>query len=128
MSRERVYSSNADRQAAYRARLAERRRLTQSGRLTGRLRELEMALAVAIRRAEAAEARAARAERDAADRDQLACDLAAALGRVDEMEATAAELRRQLADAATAIPYLQAPAGLNRAARRAAERDPRRGR
>jgi hypothetical protein len=120
-----VYSSNADRQAAYRARLAERTRLSQSGRIAGRLQELETATADAMRRAEAAEARAAQAERDASDRDQLARGLGAALGCVAEMEATVAGLHRQLAAATTTTV---SPPGLNRAARRAAERDRRRGR
>ncbi|MFZ0226649.1 MAG: hypothetical protein WAL41_06845 [Mycobacterium sp.] len=126
MGRERVYWSNADRQAAYRARLTERMRLSQSGRLTGRLRGLEMALAVATRCAEDAEARATKAERDAAERDRLGRDLAAALGRVADLEATVAGLRRQLAAATTTTASPPETAGLNRAARRAAERDRRR--
>ena len=126
MGRERVYSSNADRQAAYRARLAERRRHDGTGRLSGRIRDLGTALAAATSRAEAAEARTARAERDAADRDQLGRDLAVALGRVADLEATVAGLRRQLAAATTATASPPGPAGLNRAARRAAERQQRR--
>ena len=126
MGRERVYSSNADRQAAYRARLAERRRPDGTGRLTGRIREIGTALAAATSRAEVAEARTARAERDAADRDQLGRDLAVALGRVADLEATVAGLRRQLAAATTATASPPGPAGLKRAARRAAERQPRR--
>jgi hypothetical protein len=118
MARERLYSSNADRQAAYRARLAERSRLDGTGRLTGRIRGLETALAAATRRAEDAEARATRAEQDAAERD-----LATALGRVADLEATVAGLRHQLAHAG-ASPSGQAV--LNRAARRAAERQQRR--
>lgn len=54
MCSERVYSSNAERQAAYRARLAERTRLTRAGQLTGRLRQVEAALDDATRRAKAA--------------------------------------------------------------------------
>ena len=90
MGRERVYSSNADRQAAYRARLAERRR------------------------------------HDAAGRDQLGRDLAAALGRVADLEATVAGVHRQLAAETTATASPPGTAGLNRAARRAAERQQRR--
>jgi hypothetical protein len=118
MGRERLYSSDAERQAAYRARLAERTRLARAGQLTGRLRQLETALADAIRRAEAAEARAARAEHDAARRHDLERDLAAALGRVAELEATVAGLRRQLAHATTTTASPPRSAGLNRAARR----------
>src|SRR5580658_2044536 len=72
MPRQRAYASNAERQAAYRARLAERARLAGSGQLIARFAELEAAHAAAVRRAEAAEARAARAEHDATvarDRD-----------------------------------------------------------
>ena len=123
MGRERLYSSNAERQAAYRARLAERTRLDNAGRPTGRLAELEAALAAATRRAEAAEARAARAERDAVCRHDLERDLAVALGRVADLEAVVTGLHHQLAEDTTATA---GPPGLNRAARRAAERDRRR--
>jgi hypothetical protein len=126
MSRERIYSSDAERQAAYRARLAERTSPAGTGQLTVRLRGLETALAAATRRAEDAEARAARAERDAADRDQLGRDLATALGRVADLEATVAELRRQLTSTAADASGPASTAGLNRAARRAAKRDRRR--
>jgi hypothetical protein len=126
MGRERVYSSDAERQAAYRARLAERTSPAGTGQLTVRLRGLETALAAATRRAEDAEARAARAERDAADRDQLGRDLATALGRVADLEATVAELRRQLTSTAADASGPASTAGLNRAARRAAERQQRR--
>jgi hypothetical protein len=123
MGRERVYSSNAERQAAYRARLAERRGLDGTGRLSGRLAQLEAALAAATRRAEAAEARAARAESDAVCRHDLERDLAVALGRVADLEATLAGLHRRLAPDTTTTA---SPPGLNRAARRAAERQQRR--
>jgi hypothetical protein len=127
MGRERVYSSNADRQAAYRARLAQRTRLDGSGQLTRRLRELETALADATRRAEVAEARAARTAHDAATgRHRFDCDLATALGRVADLEATVAGLRRQLAEATTTTASPPGSAGLNRAARWAAERQQRR--
>jgi len=87
MGRVRVYSSNAERQAAYRARLAEPRRPDGTGQLTRRLAQLETALADATRRAEAAEAHAARAEHDTACRRDLERDLAIALGRVADLEA-----------------------------------------
>jgi hypothetical protein len=126
MSRERVYSSNAERQAAYRARLAERRGLDDTGRLTARLRELETALTDATRWAEAAEPRPARAESDAARRHDLERDLAVALGRVADLEATVAGLNRQLAQDTTTTASRSGSAGLNRAARRAVERQQRR--
>jgi hypothetical protein len=52
MPRERLYNSNAERQAAYRERLAERQDLAESGQLVARLAELETTLAAAVRRAE----------------------------------------------------------------------------
>jgi hypothetical protein len=52
MPRERLYNSNAERQAAYRDRLAERQDLAESGQLVARLAELETTLAAAVRRAE----------------------------------------------------------------------------
>lgn len=67
MPRARLYASNAERQADYRARLAERRALADSGELVDRVVELEAALAAARRREEAAEGRFTRAERQAAD-------------------------------------------------------------
>jgi len=117
MSLERVYSSNAERRAAYRARLAERRGLDGTGRLTGRLAELEAALADATRRAEAAEARAARAEHDAGCGHDLERDLAVALGRVADLEVTVAELRRQLAHATSATASPPGTAGCSTAQR-----------
>lgn len=126
MGRERVYSSNAERQAAYRARLAERTRLARAGQLTGRVGEFEAALAATTRRAEAADARAARAESDAVCRHDLERDLAVALGRVADLEATVTGLRRRLAENTTTTASPPGPAGLNRAARRSAERDRRR--
>jgi hypothetical protein len=144
MPRERIYSSNAERQAAYRARVAEHHALAGSGQLVSRVRELEAALAAMTRRAENAEQRAVRAEaqvgefrdrsntrdRNAAarpdrtppgpkGRDQVR--LLAAMQRIAELEATIDGLHQQLA--AAAAPKA---AGPNRAARRAAERDQRR--
>jgi hypothetical protein len=126
MSRERIYSSDAERQAAYRARLAERTRPAGTGQLTARLRDLETALAATTRHAEDAEARAAQAEREVAARDHFGRDLTAALGRVADLETTVAELRRQLAAATTTTASAAGTTGLNRAARRAVERDRRR--
>lgn len=62
MPRDRLYTSNADRQAAYRARLAEQRTLAGTDAVVARLRSLDAALADAERRTEAAETRAATAE------------------------------------------------------------------
>jgi uncharacterized protein involved in exopolysaccharide biosynthesis len=78
-----MYSSNAERQAAYRDRLNQRQALAESGQLVARLVELETALAAANRRAEVAEARAVRAERDATTaRDRYAELLATRPARV----------------------------------------------
>ena len=63
VSRQRLYESNAQRQAAYRARLAERLRLAGTDDVAARLGQLEWALADAERRAAAATRRAVRAER-----------------------------------------------------------------
>lgn len=149
MPRERIYESNAERQAAYRARIADRQTLAESGQLTRRLAELERALAAADRRADRAEQKAAKAERQAAaarDRyaDLLATrphrlggapgwakdrvedrQLSAPLDRVAELEATVAELRARLATSSASAGTSTSP-GLNRAQRRAAERDRRR--
>ena len=148
MPRARLYASNAERQAAYRARLAERRALADSEELVARVVELESALAAAIRRVEDAEQRVTRAEGQATDaresysallatrplgiagapgwaKDRLADQLAAALQRVAELEATVVELQHRLASAETRRDVSGA-SGANRAARRAAERDRRR--
>jgi hypothetical protein len=149
MPRERMYSSNAERQAAYRDRLAARLALAESGQLVARLTELETVLAAAVRRAERTEARAARAERDAATaRDRYAellatrplpsrrrpglaksrvqDQLSAALERVAELEVTDAELRAGATTGISASTGDAATSGMNRAARRAAEGDRRR--
>lgn len=148
MPRQRMYSSNAERQAAYRARLTARQALAGSGQLTARLAELETALAAMTKRAEQADARAARAERQAATaRDRYAellstrpnrlagaprwaqtrvqDQLAATTQRIAELEATIDGLRAQLAAAETPSTPPGGPTP-NRAARRAAERDRRR--
>jgi TATA-binding protein-associated factor Taf7 len=146
MPRQRMYSSNAERQAAYRDRLNQRQALAESGQMFARLAELEAALAAMTRRAQTAEQRAARAEaqnaelrdtnnrRDATPvarpdrtpagpkgRDQVR--LFAALQHIAELEDTIAELQQQLSVAKP--PATRAP-GANRAARLAAERDQRR--
>ena len=118
MPRPRLYASNAERQAAYRERLAERHALADSGQLVAHLGEMEAALAAANRRAQAAEVRAARSERQAADvrdrytallttrpvsiagapglaKERLAEQLAAAHQRLAELEATVAELQQR---------------------------------
>jgi hypothetical protein len=145
MPRERMYSSNAERQAAYRARIADRHALAASGQLVARVAELEAALAAMTRRAQVAEQRAGRAEAQTAElrdrkpersetpvarpartpagpkgRDQVR--LLAALQRIAELESTIADLQAQLA---AVTPPARTP-GTNRAARRAAERDQRR--
>ncbi len=148
MPRPRLYASNAERQAAYRERLAERHALADSGQLVAHLGELEAALAAANRRAQAAEVRAARAQRQAAaarDRytallatrpariaaapgwvkDRLADQLAAAHQRVAELEATVAEMQHRAASTEPRRDVADATSR-NRAARRAAERDRRR--
>lgn len=123
MARERLYATNAERQAAYRARLTERLTLAGTGQAADRLAELERALADANRRADQAEARARRAEQAAVGGDR-AGELAAALRRIAVLEATVADLRAQLSATAPAAP--PPTPGLNRAARRAAQRDRRR--
>jgi hypothetical protein len=147
MPRQRMYSSNAERQAAYRARLAARQALADSGQLVARVAELEAALAAMTRRAQTAEQQAARAEAQNDElrdpntaaavsvagrpartpagpkgRDQVR--LFAAMQRIAELETTIDDLHRQL-EAATPAPAAKTT-GLNRAARRAAERDQRR--
>jgi hypothetical protein len=109
-----MYSSNAERQAAYRARLAERQALGVDARLAARLSELETALAAAVRRAEAAEERAERAEHQTA----------VARERIKVLEISLAGLQHR-ADI-PAPPGDKPAAGMNRQARRRAEREQRR--
>jgi hypothetical protein len=59
MARQRVYATNAERQAAYRARVARRQQQAADGRLAARVAQLEQQLAEAVGRAETAEQRAA---------------------------------------------------------------------
>ena len=91
---------------------------------TTRLAELEKALAAATKRADTAEVRAVRAERQAASWGRHRT-LGAAVARIAELEATVADLQARLATAHTAPDRTSQP-GPNRAARRAAERDSRR--
>ena len=72
MPRQRLYDSNAERQSAYRARLADRQAGDLDAGLAARVTELETALAAATRRADTAEARATHAEAEARiARDQV---------------------------------------------------------
>lgn len=125
MPRERMYSSNAERQSAYRARLADRQALADTGQLARRVAELEKALAAATKQAEAAEQRAARAERQAAIAADGHVELKAARQHIAELQATIAQLQARNPTPATTGTTPERP-GLNRAARRAAERDSRR--
>jgi hypothetical protein len=114
MPRQRLYSSNAERQAAYRARLAERHAVGVDGRLVARVAELESALAAAVRRAETAATRAADTEAEARlARDQLGA-----------FKLTIAALQHRLEEATPPEP--EPVAKVNRQARRAADRDARR--
>ena len=65
MPRQRKYSSNAERRAAYRARLAQRQATAVDRHLAARVAELETALAATTRRAETAETRSTQAEQEA---------------------------------------------------------------
>ena len=119
MPRHRLYTSNAERQAAYRARLADRQSGGVDGRLVARVAELETALAAARLRAETAEARAIAAEGEAhIARHQLTA-----------FKLTIAALQHRLEETTPpAEPEPEPAAKLNRQARRQAERDARRGR
>ena len=65
MPRRRLYPSNADRQAAYRARLAMRQANPREDALGARVKELEAALLVMTAQARTADRRAAAAENQA---------------------------------------------------------------
>jgi len=65
LARERVYASNAERQGAYRARLAARQRALATDGALETIHKLEVALAKAERRATKAEERARAAEVEA---------------------------------------------------------------
>src|SRR5580658_2675515 len=107
-----MYSSNAERQAAYRARLAQRQAMAVDRRLAAQVAELETALAAAVRRAATAEARAERAEHQTA----------VARERIKVLEISLAGLQHRLEGADTPVPPADKPAaGMNRQARRRAE-------
>ncbi|MGH9076523.1 MAG: hypothetical protein ACRDY0_03565 [Acidimicrobiales bacterium] len=117
MPRQRLYSSNAERQAAYRARLARRQAGDLDAGLVAKVTELETTLAAATRRAETAERRAAKAEADAAvAREQLTA-----------LKLTVAALQHRL-EQTTPAAETEPAAKMNRQARRQAEREAHRGR
>jgi hypothetical protein len=150
----RLYSSNAERQAAYRARLTDRLALAGTNEAVKRIRELEEALANAQRQAAAAEARADHADarrRRAETRQETASRrhagpsqtevdalLRVARERIAELEVVVGELSRRLAAAERRSPSEPSgqiapgsstlPAGPNRAERRRSERKERRSR
>ena len=152
MPQARRYNSNAERQAAYRARLADRRALAGTDAAVKRLRDLEDAFADAERRAAAAEARADRADErrrqsDAARREaethrhaepQVTVDarLHMALERIADLGVLIDELSQRLAVAegrtltGPAQPFSigssDSPTGPNRAERRRSERQQQR--
>ena len=139
MPQERRYDSNAQRQAAYRARLAERRALAGTDAAVEQLRELEAFLADAQRRAAAAEARVKQAEeRQRASKIESGVRLQQALDRIADLKVVVAELHGRLAAAEPRNPGEPAQplamgasmssTGRNRAERRRAERNERRGR
>lgn len=115
MPRQRLYTSNAERQSAYRARLAQRQATGADADLAARVTELETALAAAVVRAETAETRAVHAEAEAN----------VAREQVTALKLTVAALQHRLEQATT--PAGSEPAAkMNRQARRQAERDARR--
>ena len=108
MGRPRLYTSNAERQSAYRARLAQRQAANLDAGLAARVAEMETALAAAVARAETAEAEATVA------REQ-----------VTALKLTIAALQHRLEQ--NTPPAGTDPATkMNRQARRQAERDARR--
>jgi DNA repair exonuclease SbcCD ATPase subunit len=124
LPRDRLYASNAERQAAYRARLGDRRRLAGTDAAVSRLQQLEKAVTDAQRAKDVADARAERAQQ----RSQAAeAALHGARRRLDALEATVADLTRQLAAARPQPTQLPNTVdGPNRAARRRADREQRR--
>jgi hypothetical protein len=117
MPRQRLFSSNAERQAAYRARLAQRQSDGVAPGLVAQVAQLETALAAAVARAETAEARAVHAEQEAnMTREQITA-----------FKLTIAALQHRLEQT---VPRAESEpaAKMNRQARRQAERDARRGR
>jgi len=110
MARERLYATNAERQAAYRARLTRRQQDAADSRLVARVAELEQQLAAARQQADTAHQRAAAAE-----------------GQVGALKLTVAALQHRLERPDPTIEG-KPPAGPDRAARRAAQNHGRRGR
>lgn len=117
MPPQRLYSSNAERQSAYRARLAQRQAADLDAVLVARVAELEAALEAAITRAETAEVSAIRAEQEAnAAREQITA-----------FKLTIAALQHRL-EQTISVAESEPAAKMNRQARRQADRDARRGR
>jgi hypothetical protein len=111
MPRARLYESNAERQAAYRARLASR---PLQATAVNQIGELETALAWMTKRALAAEERAVQAEHRATAADN----------QVMALKLSLAGVQHQLEQSQAANS--EAPTSPNRQARRQAERDARR--
>src|SRR5579871_2058472 len=101
--------------AAYRARLAVRRRDISHGHLAAQVEQLEAALAAMSTRAETAERRAIDAERRAAS----------ALEQVRALKLSVAGLQHRL-ETTPSVTDANPVTGMNRQARRRAERDARR--
>jgi hypothetical protein len=108
MPRQRLYASSAARQAAYRARLAQRQAADVDAALVTLVAELEQALASMTARAETAEQRAVVAE-----------------GQLTALKLTVAALRHRL-EQGTPVADTKATSAVNRQGRRQAERDARR--
>lgn len=108
MPRQRLYATNAERQAAYRERTAGRHAAASDSCLAARVAQLEKQLAATAARAETAEQRAVAAE-----------------GQLTALKLTVAALQHRL-DHPDTVAEVKPAAGLNRAARRAAGRDSRR--
>ena len=138
MARERIYSSNAERQAAYRTRSAERiRALADEGALE-RIRTLEAALARSERRADRAEVQAAAARRAVPTRPERQTgtprpplpddDVTALRHRVQDLEMLVGRLQLDLAAAREELQVARRtdPNPPSRAERRAAAKRQRR--
>jgi hypothetical protein len=115
MPRQHLYPSNADRQAAYRARLASRQADATKSTLAARVGELEASLLAMTARAQTADRRAAEAESQAA----------IALEQVKALKITVAVLQHR-PEATASDPGPALAKSMNRQARRQAERDARR--
>lgn len=141
MPRQRLYSSNAERQAAYRGRVALRTEALATQGAVERIKQLEAELARAERRAIRAEAGAKAADAQAAMLAKrlatlgpprpgplgASADVESLRRRINSLEALVVELEEELEEAhrvqrAGDRPAASAGSTLNRAARRAAER------